>query len=509
MRENIIKSISLVFILSMVAKIIAFVKSMIQASFFGASAVTDAYYMASEFVSNMLYMFTTSIVVAYIPLYVQKKKENQNIYVISTKIITIILSGVIILVILAEINAPLIMKIVAPNCPPIIFKETVIYFRILITGLVFAIPASLYQNILNAEKIYGYANFSSIINSVTLIITIFLFAKQIGIWSLVISVPISFFFQFLLLYARGKCFGGISLKFGIKDETIRTLAVMVLPILISQATVEINQIIDRILLSSVEDGAVTSISYSVVLYQFALHIINIPISTVIFTELSEAGARQDKETMSTLLSDTYKLIFLICIPIVIVVSCTSENIVDIVYGRGKFDGRAVEQTAIGLLGYIYCLIPTVLKSVLTKAYYGLNDTKTPMFLSFLEVVLNIVLSIWLLKYFGILGVVGATAISSMIFIIVMIMIFEKFYFPILSWKNIKYYWKVIIAAFFSCILMYHMRGLFLANAYINFAIKTLVVYISYFGVLVLTKEESTVTFIRWIDKKRKIRKRIS
>lgn len=501
MKRGIIKAISQVFILSIIAKIIAFVKSIIQASYYGATIQTDVYNLTNGLVSNILYMFTTAVAVAYVPLYVQRKVKDGDSHRFATVTITVLTAGAVLLTMLLEVFAPLIMRVVAPEYTGEILYDAIAYFRILIIGFTFSLIVSLYQNILSAEKRYGYASASSIINSIILIIVIILFAKPFGIWALVFSVPLSYICQFVVLYLRGKKFGAISFRYGIKDEAIKTLVLLSFPILLSQATVEINQVIDRALLTSVQEGAVTSVSYAAVLYQFAMHIINIPVSTVMFTELSEAGTERNYVRIRELLIDSYRIIILFCLPIIVIVSFMSSNIVAIVYGRGRFDEQAILQTAAGLFGYIYCLIPVVLKNVLIRAYYGLNDTKRPMVIGMLEVALNITLSILLVKKWGIIGVVGATAISSLIFIVVMLVDFERTYFRVLYWKNIVEYWKEAVGVGAAVLLMWAMRNLTIVNIYIDFVIKSIAVFMIYFLILFAVREREMLRAAEWIKRK--------
>lgn len=501
MKHGVMKSISVVFALSVLAKMIAFVKSIIQASYFGVTAQTDAYNLAFGFVGNVLFMLTTAVSVAYVPIYMQKKVESKGCCQFSTRSITLMAIGGIILTALLELFSPLIIKVVAPGYSGAIFDETVSYFRTLLVGFVFSLVAGIYQNILNAEKIYGFANVSSIVNSVVLILVIVLFAERLGIWALVISVPISYFVQFFVLYVRGRSYGRISFRYGLKDDAIRKLAVLSLPILISQATVEINQVIDRILLSTVAEGAVTAVSYAAVLYQFASSIIGTPISTVMFTELSEVAVKHDYESMRTMLLGIYKVIILVCLPIVVVVNFTSSDIVAIVYGRGNFDGHAVAQTAIGLFGYIYCLLPGVFKSIITRAYYGLNDTKRPMIISIWEVALNILLSVLLVKKFGILGVVGATAIASFACTLVMMIDFERVYFRVFSRKDLTDCWKLGFAMLVSIIAGWVTNNICKDNSFVHFATSTLIIYFVYFIVLFVCMDRQIMNAIRGVKKK--------
>ena len=338
-RKSILKATALVVGLTLVAKALGFLKSIIQASYFGATIYTDAYNIANGFVSNILYMLVTSISVSFVPLYIQRKQVKQE-KEFATKAITFLTMGAAIVSILLIMAAPWIIRILVPSYSPAQQLITVHYFRVLVLGLIFALNADMFTSLLNSEKIYGYSAVGSVVNSLTLIVFTVLFAKTLGVWVLVISMSLSYFIQWMILYIRGRKYASISFRYGIYDEKIRVLLMQSLPILLGQATVEVNQVIDRSLLLSVGEGVVTAVSYSAVLYQFVTQLMGQPIQTVLFTELSEAGAAKDTNRISALITNSYKVIMIICIPIVVVMLFGSNDIVKIVYGHGRFSAEA-------------------------------------------------------------------------------------------------------------------------------------------------------------------------
>lgn len=495
MKKSIIKSTILVFSISLLSKLIGFVKSIIQASYFGATFYTDAYNIAHGFVGNVLYMFTTAIAVAFVPLYIQNKVRHSEKKFATVTITILSLVSLAISVVLV-IVAPLIVKIIAPSYAGHEADITTQYFRVLVLGFVFSLVANLYTNLLNAEKVFGFSSLGSVVNSVVLIAAILLFANSLGVWTLVISVPLSFLIQWLILYIKGKKYATISFKFGFRDESIKLLITQATPILISQATVEINQVIDRALLTSIGEGIVTAVSYSIVLYQFATTLIDAPISSVMFTELSEAGAESDKSRISDLLNSGYKAICIFCIPIVAVMFFGSMDIVNIVYGHGKFSQTAVENCAIGLQMYGLCLLPVCIKKIMSRAYYAVSDTKRPMIIGVLEVIMNITLSIILVRPFGIYGVVGATAAASLTFIIVMFYDFNKKHIKVLDLNRLKSYWKIAIAFLLLVALMIITPSSYSSSALLNFVIKTVISFGAFMLILLAIKESTVYTMFR-------------
>lgn len=491
MKRSVLKATALVFVLSLAAKIIGFVKSIVQASYFGTTIGTDAFNVASGFVSNVLYMFATALAVAFVPLYIQRKlKKDEKQFATRTITALVLLSiGITIVLILC---APWIVKLIAPSYTGKELALTIRFFRVLVLGFTFALTTHLYTNLLNAEKVYGFSTFCAIINSVVLIAFIILFSESWGVWALVISMPVSFFLQWLLLYLKGKKYAKISFRYGIWERGIKVLAVQAFPILISQATVEINQVVDRALLTSVGTGALTAVAYSAVLYQFVTSLVSAPLSTVMFTELSEAGALNYYDGIKNVLNNCYKLLLLVCVPIVLIMFFIPNDIVSIVYGHGRFDSAAVANCALGLKMYGLCLLPVCIKTVLSRAYYAINNTRRPMVIGVLEVALNIGLSILLVRYYGILGVVGATAIASFVFIIVMLIDYNYKYIKVLSKQTILQYWKIGVATIILIAAMILLKNVFFYNSLINFILQSVIAFLVYWAILLVLKENSLI-----------------
>lgn len=497
--NNMGRAVATIFCLSLLSKIIGFFKSVVQASYYGATFETDAFNVANGLVSNVLYMLTMAVSVAFVPLYIQHKngsKNNDNIEkFFATRIISILFFLAIILTFGFIVFAPVIIHIIAPAYSGHIEQLSIQYFRVLVLGFAFSLVAHMYSNLLNAERVYGFSAFSSIINSVVIIFFAVYFQEKLGVWALVISVPVSYFIQWIVLFLKGKKYAKLSLKYVAYDDNIKLLVIQAAPVLLSQATVEINQVVDRALLTGLGVGALTAVSYAAVLYQFASTLISTPLSTVMFTELSEAGAKSDFERIKRILKSCYKFVFIICVPVVVCMYFCSFDIVKIVYGRGKFPLSALYQSSIALQMYGLCLLPVCIKSILSKAYYSMNDTRRPMVMGILEVVLKIILSLILVNSFGIIGVVGSTAIASIVLIIMMLFNFNTAYFQVLDTSSLKDYWKIVISVLCLVLVMNLTGDYFIVNHYIDFIIKSVFAFTFYFGMLVLLKEEMFVLLI--------------
>lgn len=499
MKSNIIKSSFIVVVLSLIAKVIGLGKTIVQSSYFGATISTDAFNIANGFVGDIFFMLSTAVAVAFVPLYIQKKQDG-NEYEFASETISLLSVFSIIVTIIAILISPDIIKLIAPGFQKEERGLATDFLRVICISFIFSIGTNLYTNLLNAEKKYGYSTFCSIINSLVLIVGIPLFGKVLGTWVLAISVPVSYIIQLVVLYIPGKKYAKISLRVCRLNDSIKLLVKQSFPILLGQATVEINQMIDRALLSSVGEGVLTAVSYSSVLYQFASTLINMPIQTVMFTELSEAGAKKDYKRLSSLLMSCYKVSVIVCIPVMLTISITSIDIVEMILGHGSFNGKAIDNCALGLVLYGLCLWPVCVKTILTRAYYALNDTKRPMIIGTMEVILNTVMSIVTASRYGVKGIVGSTAFASFVFIIVMLIDFNRHHVNILNKDNVKGTWKYIFGIMICCVISYGFKNIFLMNYFVDFLIKAFVNVGLFFATLLALKDETILYLLRYLNR---------
>lgn len=483
-KKTIIRSTVLILVLTIIAKVIGFGKSIIMASYFGVDLNSDAYYFSSTLVANVLYMITTSIGISFLPIYIKIREKEGRIragqYAAETLIMMSIIA--IILTVLVILMAPLLITILAPAYTGQQFDNTVLYLRIMSGGIIFALLTNIFLNLLNGEKVFGFSNISGIINSVILILMIIVLSPQLGIMSAVLALPISYVAQFLTLLFKGRKYVDFRLKRNLWNESTKILLIQALPILLSNATIELNQMIDKMLLVSVEDGAVSAVHYASVLYQFAVSIVSIPISTVIFTEISELVARNEHETIARLIKDTLHAALLIGIPITIVTLIFSAPIVDIVFGHGHFTNYAVSRSAVGLFFYGFCLIPTCIKQIMIKAFYSLHDTKIPMVLSMLEVALNIGASILLSRFMGLAGVVCGTAVATITLSIIQILAFNKKKVFLNFRTEGKVYLKLIACTVIVAGLGYAICNVLPKNI-VGFVILSVIVFAVFYSIL--------------------------
>ena len=103
----------------------------------------------------------------------------------------------------------------------------------------------------------------------------------------------------------------------------------------------------------------------------------------------------------------------------------SKEIVVLLFGRGAFTPEAAEMTSNALFYYSIGMIAFGLRDILARAFYALQDTKTPMINATIAVVVNIILNLILSRYMGIGGLALATSISAVVSALLMFITLRK------------------------------------------------------------------------------------
>lgn len=507
MKKNIVKSTIIVMALTLFSKALGFVKSLIQASYFGVSATTDSLNVAEGFVSNIIFLFATAISVAFVPIYIKKKESrcNEEKQLVTSTLLFFYIFSILVSIVLFVCAKP-IMKVAAPSYEGNQLEQTICFFRVLLVGFVFAIGTNIIRQLLNAERVYGFVAASSLINSVVVICSIILLQPSIGIWSLLVAWILSYLVQNLIFLIRGRKFIFNSGKISIWNDSIKQLLVQSTPILISQGSIEINQIVDKALLSRAEIGSITVVTYAMTLYELVAQIFKTSFSTILFTEFAEMSAKGEKERIGKMLNSNVLIVSLVCLPIMIVVYFGAGTITDLVYGHGNFDSNAVERTALALTIYIWILMADVIKSIVNRAYYCLSDTRTPMVMGIIEVIINIIVSIILSCIWGMVGVLIGTLIAENVMLFILVARFNRRKIGFINSRFVRNVIKILLAGVIAAAIGIVFPSVIVDNEIIDCIFKMVIVGAVYFIILFLEKEDEIETVIcrlkKGISKKR-------
>ena len=422
-----IKSISIVTVLLLLSKVFGFVREMFIAAYYGATWQTDAYNMALNLISLLTAIVAAGLAAVIIPIYIQKKvqQSDDEARLFASNLLCITSLFYILISILGIIFAPQIVRLIAFNFNEETAALTVSLMRIMFT-------AAVGINIVDFLSLISRANEKFIVPSlislpltiVIVLFTVFL-SGSIGIYALAYAFIVYTLIQVIILVFSLRGVFKFSFRLNFIDGDFSNVIILSLPIFFNVAIRELNVVINRILASGLPEGSISAINYANVLRNLPDTIITFSLATVIFPMLSKYAASNDFDDFKKLAAKAVSLVFITLLPIIAISVHFSTDIVRLVYERGAF---TYDNTIMTSHIFIFAIISIVFStgaSVLTNAFYGAQDTKTPQIAMAVMVVCNIALNLILVRYMHAAGLVFASSIAFAVFFVLLLILFRR------------------------------------------------------------------------------------
>jgi len=493
-------------VLTVVTKIIGFAREVILASLFGVSEITDAYLIASTIPNVIFGFFVTAIITSFMPIYTSIEKEDsvEDANRFTSKVISLMLIISTIIVLAVFLFTSQIVKMFATGFEGDILNMTVQFVRISIVSVYFIGINYLLKSYLNIKnKFLVPQSVSLIFNSI--IILSMVLSKTYNVIFLPIGILTSILLEtiFLLPFVRNTGFH-IKIIVDLKDKNILRMIKLSLPVLIGSSVNQINILVDRRIASQIVIGGISALNYASRLNLFVQGIFAASIITITFPILTKLAVNKDIVKFKSILANSFDFMIIILVPITIGTMLYSNQIIELLYGRGEFDHQAVTLTAISLYFYSIGMLAFALRELIQRAFYSLNDTKTPMVNGALAMLLNIVLNILLSKYFGIGGLAMATSISA-IFGTVILIVSLRNKIGSLNLKRtsvifLKCFIASIIMAFYSIVFFNFLIAKELNNN-ISLVVSILTSAFIYLFILLFLKIEAIDVIVKSILKR--------
>jgi putative peptidoglycan lipid II flippase len=273
------------------------------------------------------------------------------------------------------------------------------------------------------------------------------------------------------------------------------------PGLIGFAATQINLLINTILATSVV-GAVSWLNYSFRLFQLPVGILGVSIGNSNLVHFSDAWKSGDKQRATDLLQSSYFLSFLFVMPAMAILTAIPEEIVNLIYQRGKFDSFATAQTALGLFCYGLGLIPYALYKIWVPTFYVLDQQKIPVYASLISIASNILFCVLLTPHFGFVILALGTSLSMLINAGIQTFVLKKSLNLKLSFFINKRILKIVAASVLVFIVLERSR-LFVSFSDLSFwskcfvlALKGFIAVFIYASFLYILGEKEAVEKIR-------------
>lgn len=499
------KTAIILMLLTIFAKIFGFLREITLSYFYGASSISDAYLISITIPTVVFSFIGTGIATSYIPMFSKINKEfgHEEASNFTHNILNIVLVLSSIIIVLGLMFTEPLVKLFATGFSGETLAIAVKFTKISLIGIYFTGLVYLFNGYLQIKGNFAVPALISLPFNSIIILSIYLSSNN-NILILVIGTVIATLSQLLFIlpsvYKKGYRY---KLTINIKDEHIKTMIYMALPVIIGVSVNQVNVLVDRTLASQIAVGGISALNYANRLNGFVQGIFVISISTVMYPTISKMSADNNIRGLKKAVSEAINGVNLLVIPATVGFMIFSEPIVKLLFGRGAFDSTAISMTSEALFFYSIGMVAFGQRTILSRAFYSLQDTRTPMINALITVVINIVLNYILSRYLGIGGLALATSIASLFSVILLLSGLRK-KIGDFGLKNIV---MSLIKILFASIVMGILAKVSYdyISSHINVNISLLIAIgiasFIYFAIIYFMKIEETDTIIRAIKNK--------
>ncbi|MFR8152373.1 MAG: lipid II flippase MurJ, partial [Romboutsia timonensis] len=279
------------------SKITGFFRDIVLAQTFGAGEITDAYLTALNIPVVLFDGISAALGTTFIPIYfkIKSSKGQEEVNKFTSNILNIVIIISLIFVLLGVIFAPYIVKIFAVGFKGDVFDLTVNYSKILIFSMVFIAINGLVSSYLVASgNVYISGAITIPFNIFVIIAIIFASVTEsyVMVYGTLIAYIAQLLFQLPLLIKKGYKH---RLTVNLRDENIRQILFLVIPVFIGSYINQINAVVNRTLASTLDSGSITALNYANKLNMFAVGVIAVAISTIMYPILSKLASEGNKK----------------------------------------------------------------------------------------------------------------------------------------------------------------------------------------------------------------------
>ena len=435
MSGNLLKSLATVSGMTMLSRVLGFVRQVLIAGVIGAGGnpVADAFWAAFRLPNMFRRLFAEgAFQAAFVPLFQGKLIGEDK--AAARQFAEEVMAGLVFiltaLIVVVEIFAPLFVYLLASGFSddPEKFRLTELYLRIMFPYLACMSIVGLLSGILNSlDRFLAYAGAPLFLN-VCQIAAIVLYADaeihatgEALAWATMASGLLQ-----LALLVWGAHRQGYLLKWRLPRWTpgVSRLLKLGTPGFISAGAIQINLIVGTNIASQ-EPGAVSWLMNADQLYQLPLSVVGIALGAVLLPMLSRRVKEGDEKGAAHALNRSMELSAVLTLPAAAAFIVMAAPICDALFrglatdALGLFGGRAsafteedVRMTGMALALFGAGLPAFVWHKVFSPAYYAREDTRTPMNYALVSIAINIVLSLALFPLFGFIAVAFATSFAS-------------------------------------------------------------------------------------------------
>ena len=466
--KKIFRGTLVIVFVSVLAKQAAFLSEAINAAYLGTTYQSDAYYMVASIQQVIYPMLSVGIWKVFLPIYKDKLTQNNQASAdgLANKMITFFTMVSLAVVVLLILLASPVVSLVAPGFEGETRSLCIELVRISAPMYIFIIAAAVYASMRQCHNKFFGSQIREVATHIPVILAAILFYHRFGIRAMAVALIVGGLLRLLVELPFIDWGYRFRPDFNFKCPEFGVMLKRLPSALLSGGVHQINVLIDRAMASMFPEGAVSGMNYGHRLTNVFNGLLSSAVATALFPQMVELISQKKLKELEKLLTKILSIFMLLMIPVSVACMLFSQDLVRAVFERGAFQEDSVALTAGVFTFYSLGLLFYASATVVTNIFYGFGDTRTPLNISLINMVINVALNLTLAHFMGVNGLALATSLAALISLGIRFFFVRKH--VELEWKQLSLtFGKVLLASAVSCAAAWALVGLLHLNVYLR------------------------------------------
>ncbi|SRR5579884_662075 len=405
------------------SRLLGLVRDVLIAALFGATSAKSAFVIAYSlpfFIQRLFLGGTLSIV--FIPAITQvlvRGDEEETRRVVSSTFTLVLLIGLAV-VVCGVLAAPGLVPMAAPGylrTNPQVLATATALTRVMFLSMVFLALSGFATGYLNAHRQFTIPAAAPLLFNLVIIGGVLALSPRIGIFGVAVSFLLGWTAQFLVQLPAARRAGlRFSPRVDLSHPAIREMGRLAVPAMLGLAVIEINSNVDRFFASFLpsQPGVdyVAVLDYAFQLVQAPVSIFAVSLATALFPTMARHASGSSPAALRETTSLGLRGVLFTMMPVMAAMLAMSHLIVRVIFQRGAFAPQATSAVAWGLVGFAVGTVPYAAYYIVTRTYYALHDTRTPVRIGAYMILLNAAGDIVLMRWLGHTGIALSTSLVA-------------------------------------------------------------------------------------------------
>ena len=425
-RSGVIGAVLLIGLSFLGSRLLGVARTAVIADQYGTSVELDAFWVAMRLPDLVFQLLAgATLASAFIPVYARalQHRGERSAWRLASIVLNWVLIGTIALSVAVFFAAEWIVPALAPGLgedsgiQDAIIDDAVFLTRVLLLSPILFAVSGMLTGILHARRHFLLPAISPMLYNLAIILGALLLPGELGVEALVIGVVAGSGLHLMiqlpaLSTALARSGGGLGLHFDLGDVEAREVLRLMGPRMLGLAAAQINLIVLTFFGSLVGDSSISALNFAWLLLMFPVGLFGMSMATAVFPSLAERSATGGPSAVNALVSQTLRFTLFLAIPASVGMLLLRDSIVATLLEHGAFDATATQLVSDALLFYSIGVFAHAAIEIVSRGFYVLGDTRTPVALAISSMLLNVILSAVLVGPMELKGLALALSVSA-------------------------------------------------------------------------------------------------